>query len=85
MTVKECQTVIIHPSSVLHHKPEWILFQELVLTTKNYLRTVTDINGKWLYELNPEYFDPKHIKYVETRKEMEKIEKQVECELEARC
>ncbi|CAD8093029.1 unnamed protein product [Paramecium sonneborni] len=77
MTVKDSQIVAIHPCSVLNHKPEWILYQEFVLTSKNYLRTVTDIEGKWLYEMCPEYFNPKTIKNIETRKEFEKIERQV--------
>lgn len=48
MTVKDSQIVAIHPSSVLNHKPEWIIYQEFVLTGKNYLRTCTDVNGVWL-------------------------------------
>ena len=38
---------------------------------------MTDIEGKWLYEMCPEYFNPKTIKNIETRKEFEKIERQV--------
>jgi pre-mRNA-splicing factor ATP-dependent RNA helicase DHX15/PRP43 len=46
-----------------------------VLTNKNYLRTVSDVKGQWLYEIAPEYFNPKSIKNIDTRKELEKIEK----------
>jgi len=35
--------VQLHPSTCLDHKPEWVLYNEFVLTTKNYIRTVTDI------------------------------------------
>ena len=41
------QPVTIHPSSCLDHKPEWLLYNEFVLTNKNYIRTVTEIKGEW--------------------------------------
>ena len=45
ITVKDNQYVFIHPSSYLHgsRKATWVLFQEFVLTSKNYIRTVTEI------------------------------------------
>ena len=30
------------------HKPEWVLYNEFVLTTKNYIRTCTDVKPEWL-------------------------------------
>ncbi|KRX87940.1 putative pre-mRNA-splicing factor ATP-dependent RNA helicase DHX15 [Trichinella pseudospiralis] len=42
LTVKDNQVVQLHPSTVLDHKPEWVLYNEFVLTSKNYIRTVTD-------------------------------------------
>ena len=77
MTVKDSQIVAIHPSSVLNHKPEWIIYQEFVLTGKNYLRTCTDVNGVWLMQIAPAYFNPKTIKNIDTKKELEKLEKKV--------
>lgn len=38
--------VQLHPSTCLDHKPEWVIYNEFVLTTKNYIRTVTDIKRK---------------------------------------
>ncbi len=32
---------------MLDHKPEWALYNEFVLTTKNYIRTVSDIKPEW--------------------------------------
>lgn len=46
MTIKDNQVVQLHPSTCLDHKPEWVLYNEFVLTTKNYIRTVTDIKRK---------------------------------------
>ena len=47
LTVKDNQVVQLHPSTCLDHKPEWTLYNEFVLTTKNYIRTVTDIKPEW--------------------------------------
>lgn len=41
--------VQLHPSTCLDHKPEWVIYNEFVLTTKNYIRTVTDIKRKYKY------------------------------------
>ena len=40
--------VHLHPSTCLDHKPEWALYQEFVLTTRNYIRTVLDIKARRL-------------------------------------
>merc|ERR1711865_1157410 len=56
VTVRESQTVEIHPGSVLKHKPEWILYHELVLTDKNFLRTCTAVRPEWLLEICPQFF-----------------------------
>lgn len=37
----------LHPSTVMEKQPEWVLFNEYVLTTKNYIKTVTEIKGEW--------------------------------------
>ncbi|XP_078799707.1 ATP-dependent RNA helicase DHX15-like [Oryzias latipes] len=47
LTVKDNQVVQLHLSTVLDHKPEWVLYNEFVLTTKNYIRTCTDIQPEW--------------------------------------
>ncbi|CAL9006314.1 unnamed protein product [Prunus brigantina] len=50
-TVKDNQVVHLHPSSCLDHKPEWIVYHEYVLTSRNFIRTVTNICGDWLAEI----------------------------------
>ena len=47
LTIKDNQTVTLHPSTCLDHKPEWCVYNEFVLTAKNYIRTVTDIKPEW--------------------------------------
>jgi len=47
-TIKDNQSVLLHPSTVLAHDAEWVLYNEFVLTTKNYIRTVTAVKPEWL-------------------------------------
>ncbi|KAH9840703.1 P-loop containing nucleoside triphosphate hydrolase protein [Rhodofomes roseus] len=56
-TVKDNQVVNLHPSCGLDNQPEWVIFNEFVLTTKPYIRTVTDVRPEWLLEYAPNYFD----------------------------
>ena len=47
----------MHPSCGLDTQPEWVLFNEFVLTTRQYIRTVTEIRAEWLLELAANYYD----------------------------
>lgn len=47
LTIKDNQNVQLHPSTCLDHKPDWVIYNEFVLTTKNYIRTVTDVKREW--------------------------------------
>ncbi|GAB5367739.1 hypothetical protein AAMO2058_001256900 [Amorphochlora amoebiformis] len=57
LTVKDNQVVSLHPSTVLDRKPEWVMYDEFVLTSKNYIRTTTAIKGEWLLDTSPDYYD----------------------------
>jgi ATP-dependent RNA helicase DHX8/PRP22 len=58
-TIVDGQPVYIHPSSALFNQnPEWILYHELVLTTKEYTRNVMLVDPKWLVELAPRFYKP---------------------------
>lgn len=46
LTIIDNQVVQLHPSTCLDHKPDWVIYNEFVLTTKNYIRTVTDVKRK---------------------------------------
>ena len=48
ITVKDNQNVLLHPSTVLGQDSEWVVYNEFVLTTKNYIRTVTAVKPEWL-------------------------------------
>ncbi|UPQ99353.1 P-loop-containing nucleoside triphosphate hydrolase [Chloropicon primus] len=57
-TVKNPQTVHIHPSSGLRESlPRWVVYHELVLTSKEYMRNVTEIRPDWLVEIAPHYYN----------------------------
>jgi pre-mRNA-splicing factor ATP-dependent RNA helicase DHX15/PRP43 len=42
------QNVLLHPSTVLGQDSEWVLYNEFVLTSKNYIRTITAVKPEWL-------------------------------------
>jgi len=61
-TVKHNQTVMIHPNSALFEDlPRWVIYHELVFTTKEYMRNVVEIENKWLLEVAPHYYKAKEL------------------------
>ncbi|XP_042165085.1 ATP-dependent RNA helicase DHX33 [Oncorhynchus tshawytscha] len=51
------QPVAIHPSSVLFQaKPAYVVFNELLHTSKCYMRDLCLVDADWLVEAAPEYF-----------------------------
>jgi pre-mRNA-splicing factor ATP-dependent RNA helicase DHX15/PRP43 len=49
------------------------LYQEFVLTSKNYIRTVTDIKGEWLVDIAPHYYDLANFPAGEARRALERL------------
>lgn len=72
LTAKDNQVVTIHPSTVLDGKPPWVIFQDFVLTSRNYIRTVTSVRVEWLVEIAPHYFDLENWPEGETKLELER-------------
>lgn len=71
-TAKHNQTVMIHPNSSLFEElPRWVLYHELVFTTKEFMRQVTEIESKWLLEVAPHYYKPRELE-DSTNKKMPK-------------
>ncbi|KAK9888360.1 hypothetical protein WA026_000614 [Henosepilachna vigintioctopunctata] len=61
-TVKHNQSVTIHPNSALFEElPRWLLYHELVFTTKEFMRQVIEIQSKWLLEVAPHYYKQKEL------------------------
>ncbi|XP_048873051.1 ATP-dependent RNA helicase DHX33 [Brienomyrus brachyistius] len=51
------QPVAIHPSSVLFQaKPAYVIFNELLHTSKCYMRDLCLVDADWLHDAAPEYF-----------------------------
>lgn len=56
-TLDKRQTVSIHPTSVLFNaKPAYLIYHEVVKTSKSYLRNVCVVDPAWLMEAQPKYF-----------------------------
>lgn len=72
-TVKDNQAVSLHPSCGLDTNPEWVLFNEFVLTSKSFIRTVTAIKPEWLLELAGNYYDLKQFPAGETKSALQRV------------
>ncbi|PWA73424.1 DNA/RNA helicase, ATP-dependent, DEAH-box type, conserved site-containing protein [Artemisia annua] len=74
-TIVENQPVYVHPSSALFQRqPDWVIYHELVMTTKEYMREVTVVDPKWLVELAPRFFKVSDPTKMSKRKRQERIE-----------
>ncbi|RZC87963.1 hypothetical protein C5167_004142 [Papaver somniferum] len=74
-TLVDNQPVYIHPSSALFQRqPDWVIYNELVMTTKEYMREVTVIDPKWLVDLAPRFFKAADPTKMSKRKRQERIE-----------
>ncbi|XP_039955108.1 ATP-dependent RNA helicase DHX15 homolog [Bactrocera neohumeralis] len=78
LTIKDNQNVQLHPSTCLDHKPDWVIYNEFVLTTKNYIRTVTDIKPEWLLTLAPQYYEMTNFPQCEAKRQLEMLQQRLE-------
>ncbi|XP_055306636.1 ATP-dependent RNA helicase DHX8 [Sitodiplosis mosellana] len=76
-TIVDSQVVYIHPSSALFNRqPEWVVYHELVQTTKEYMREVTTIDPKWLVEFASAFFrfsDPTKLSKFKKNQRLEPL------------
>ncbi|KAF3914951.1 hypothetical protein ABW20_dc0109743 [Dactylellina cionopaga] len=76
-TVKNAQTVYIHPSSTLFEvNPKWVIYYELVLTSKEFMRNVMPLQPEWLVEVAPHYHKKKDLDTLGIDKKMPKQQQQ---------
>jgi len=74
-TLVDHQQVYIYPGSSIYQKnPDWIIYHELVFTTKEYLRECCTIEPYWLVELAPNLFKKADDTKLSRRKQRERIE-----------
>ncbi|KKY22988.1 putative mrna splicing factor rna helicase [Phaeomoniella chlamydospora] len=79
-TIKNGQSVYLHPSSTLMqdggmaNAPKWVIYYELVLTSKEYMRGNMPLQPEWLVEAAPHYYKKKDLESLGTEKKMPKGE-----------
>ncbi|XP_019749287.1 ATP-dependent RNA helicase DHX8-like [Hippocampus comes] len=74
-TLIDQQVVYLHPSSTLFNRqPEWLVYHELVLTTKEYMREVTTIDPRWLVEFAPAFFKVSDPTRLSKQKKQQRLE-----------
>ncbi|CAI9101407.1 OLC1v1038722C1 [Oldenlandia corymbosa var. corymbosa] len=74
-TLVENQPVYIYPgSSLFQRQPDWVIYHELLMTTKEYMHEVTVIDPKWLVELAPRFFKASDPTQLSKRKRQQRIE-----------
>lgn len=74
-TMVEGNPVFIHPSSALFNKnPEWVIYHEIVLTSKEYMRNVLSIDPKWMTEMAPRFYKAGDPTKMSKAKRQQKIE-----------
>jgi pre-mRNA-splicing factor ATP-dependent RNA helicase DHX16 len=74
-TVKNGLTVYLHPSGVLlEDRPKWVIFYELVLTSKEYMRSCMPLKPEYLMEAAPHYYKKDEIESLGVERKMPKGE-----------
>lgn len=84
VTVKDNQSVLLHPSTVLGQDSEWVIYNEFVLTSKNYIRTVTAVRPEWLLDIAEGYYDVESFPKGEVKTSLERVVRKVAREREMR-
>lgn len=70
-TLKTGMTVYVHPSSVIQSidpPPRVIVYHELVVTSREYVRSVIPIEPNWLTEFGGHYYDQKDVDVLAAKK-----------------
>uniref|UniRef100_A0A7M6DPX2 RNA helicase n=2 Tax=Clytia hemisphaerica TaxID=252671 RepID=A0A7M6DPX2_9CNID len=68
-TIKHQQSVMMHPnSSLFEEQPRWVLYHELVFTSKEFMRSLIEIDNSWLLEVAPHYYKAKELEDTQNRK-----------------
>uniref|UniRef100_A0A4W3GF91 RNA helicase n=1 Tax=Callorhinchus milii TaxID=7868 RepID=A0A4W3GF91_CALMI len=68
-TVKHQQGVFVHPnSSLFETQPRWLIYHELVFTTKEFMRQVIEIDSAWLLEVAPHYYRSRDLEDAGSKK-----------------
>ncbi|ORZ34237.1 putative pre-mRNA splicing factor RNA helicase [Catenaria anguillulae PL171] len=77
VTIKDNQEVLIHPSSGILTNSPWVVYNEFVMTTNHYIRTVSAVDPLWLLELAPAYYDVDQFPDGEVKAELARLKRTV--------
>jgi pre-mRNA-splicing factor ATP-dependent RNA helicase DHX16 len=71
-TIPNQTTAYIHPSSGLAHvSPKYVIYHELIYTTREYMRNVIEIKPIWLIESAPQLYRQNNFDYL--REDLAKV------------
>ncbi|KAK7952034.1 uncharacterized protein PG986_007762 [Apiospora aurea] len=80
-------TVQLHPTSALYglgFLPDYVVYHELILTSKEYMSTVTSVDPHWLAELGGVFYSVKEKGYSAREKRITEVEFNRKMEIEAK-
>ncbi|KAJ9437278.1 putative pre-mRNA-splicing factor ATP-dependent RNA helicase mog-1 [Diplonema papillatum] len=64
----------VHPSSALFNggtMPDYVVYHELIFTQKEYMSTVSAVDGIWLEEIAPTFFEVRRDRFAKAKKKAE--------------
>jgi len=71
-SIRGKETLYLHPNCILHAiYPNWVVYNEVVMTGKNYMREVSTIDYKWLLEIAPHFYQDNKVQIIEARRNKE--------------
>lgn len=78
---------VLHPSSAIYglgFTPDYVVYHELVMTSKEYMQCVTSVDPHWLAELGPMFFSVKQAYGGALKRDIEKEgQREMEREMQA--
>ncbi|KAI9764561.1 MAG: DEAH-box RNA helicase prp16 [Geoglossum simile] len=80
-------TVQLHPTSALYglgYLPDYVVYHELILTSKEYMSTVTSVDPHWLAELGGVFYSVKEKGYSAREKRVTEMEFSRKMEIETK-
>jgi pre-mRNA-splicing factor ATP-dependent RNA helicase DHX38/PRP16 len=80
-------TVQLHPTSSLYglgYLPDYVIYHELILTSKEYMSTVTAVDPHWLADLGGVFYSLKSKNYSGRDKRVTEMEFNRKMEIEAK-
>lgn len=80
-------TVQLHPTSALYglgYLPDYVVYHELILTSKEYMSTVTSVDPHWLADLGGVFYSIKEKGYSAREKRVTEMEFNRKMEIEAK-